>query len=104
MIAFGYEPANVGHPPSADASAVAVRALAELVERHERIGDLHRMLAPGLRTTSTGSRGKSIIDGVPKGFFLSSANAFGGSTAPPQTKGFVLPLRAPQCPRRLCPA
>lgn len=47
MIAFGYEPANVGHPPSADASAVAVQALAELVERHERIGDLHRMLAPG---------------------------------------------------------
>ena len=47
MIAFGYEPANVGHPPSADASAVAVQALAELVERHERISDLHRMLAPG---------------------------------------------------------
>ena len=46
MIAFGYEPANVGHPPSADASAVAVQALAELVERHERIGDLHQMLAP----------------------------------------------------------
>ena len=46
MIAFGYEPANVGHPPSADASAVAVQALAELVERHERISDLHRMLAP----------------------------------------------------------
>ncbi|OBI53704.1 hypothetical protein A5706_22195 [Mycobacterium sp. E796] len=44
MIAFGYEPANVGHPPSADASAIAVRAMAELVERHERIGDLHRML------------------------------------------------------------
>jgi hypothetical protein len=46
MIAFGYEPANVGHPPSADASAVAVQALAEQVERHERISDLHRMLAP----------------------------------------------------------
>ncbi len=46
MIAFGYEPANVGHPPSADASAVAVQALAELVERHERISDLHRMVAP----------------------------------------------------------
>ena len=46
MIAFGYEPANVGHPPSADASAVAVQALAELVERHERISDLHQMLAP----------------------------------------------------------
>ena len=46
MIAFGYEPANLGHPPSADASAVAVQALAELVERHERISDLHRMIAP----------------------------------------------------------
>jgi hypothetical protein len=46
MIAFGDEPANVGHPPSADATAVAVGAMAELVERHERIGDLHRMLAP----------------------------------------------------------
>ncbi len=46
MTAFGYEPANVGYPPSADAGAVAVQALAELVERHERIGDLHRMLAP----------------------------------------------------------
>ena len=44
MIAFGYEPANVGHPPSADASAVAGLALAELVER---ISDVHRMLAPG---------------------------------------------------------
>jgi hypothetical protein len=47
MTAFGYEPADVGHPPSADASAVAVHASAELVERHERISDLHRMLAPG---------------------------------------------------------
>ncbi len=46
MTAFGYEPANVGYPPSADAGAVAVQALAELVERHERIGDLHRILAP----------------------------------------------------------
>lgn len=46
MTAFGYEPSDVGHPPSADASAVAVQALAELVERHERISDLHRMLAP----------------------------------------------------------
>ncbi len=46
MIAFGYEPANVGHLPAADASAIAVQALAELVERHERISDLHRMLAP----------------------------------------------------------
>ena len=47
MIAFGYEPANVGHPPSADASAVAVRAMAEMIERHERIGDLHQMVVPG---------------------------------------------------------
>jgi hypothetical protein len=46
MTAFGYEPADVGHPPSADASAVAVQALAELVDRHERISDLHRMFAP----------------------------------------------------------
>ncbi|MFY2860303.1 sulfotransferase family 2 domain-containing protein [Mycobacterium sp. THU-M104] len=45
MTAFEYEPANVGRPPSADASAIAVRAMAELVERHERIDDLHRMLA-----------------------------------------------------------
>jgi hypothetical protein len=46
MNAFGYEPADVGLPSSADASGVAVQALAELVERHERIGDLQRMLAP----------------------------------------------------------
>ena len=41
MSAFGYEPADVGNPPSADASAVAVKALAELADRHERIGDLY---------------------------------------------------------------
>jgi hypothetical protein len=36
----------VGRPPSADASAVAVGARAEPVERHERIGDFHRIRAP----------------------------------------------------------
>jgi Sulfotransferase family len=46
MTAFGYEPAKVGNQPSPDASAVAVKALAELVDRHERISDLLRMIAP----------------------------------------------------------
>jgi hypothetical protein len=46
MIAFGYEPANVGDPPSADTTAVAVKAVTELVDRHTRIGDLERMLTP----------------------------------------------------------
>ncbi len=46
MIEFGYEHAEMGDRPSADASAVAVKVLAELVDRHERIGDLQRMLTP----------------------------------------------------------
>jgi hypothetical protein len=46
MSAFGYEPADIGRPPATDASAVMVQALAELVDRHERISDLHRLLAP----------------------------------------------------------
>jgi hypothetical protein len=46
MMAFGYGPAAVGDRPSADASAIAVQALVELADRHERISDLHQMLAP----------------------------------------------------------
>jgi len=46
VIAFGYEHADVGDRPSADAIAVAVTAPAELVDRHERVGDLQRMLTP----------------------------------------------------------
>jgi hypothetical protein len=44
MTAFGYRPATVGDQPSAYATAVAVHAIAELVARHERIGDIHRLL------------------------------------------------------------
>lgn len=46
LESFGYQPAAIGHRPAASASAVAVRALAELAERHERIGDLFRLLHP----------------------------------------------------------
>lgn len=44
MSAFGYGPAPVGRRPGAAATAVAVQASAELADRHERIGDLHRLL------------------------------------------------------------
>jgi len=47
MTTFGYGPARAGRRPSGEANSLAVQALAELVDRHERIGDLHRMLAPG---------------------------------------------------------
>ena len=45
MTAFGYETATLVESPSADASAIAVQALIELADRHERINDLHQMLA-----------------------------------------------------------
>jgi len=60
MIAFGYGPANVGHRPSADASAVAVQALVELVDRHERISDLLRMIAPARDADLLLPRGPSV--------------------------------------------
>lgn len=51
LDAFGYPPASLGRRPAAAATAVAVRGLAELTERHERIGDLYRLLHPARRAT-----------------------------------------------------
>lgn len=54
MAAFGYRPAAVGRRVPGGTTALALSALRELAERHERIGDLHRLMigarpAPVLR-------------------------------------------------------
>ncbi|TWP38224.1 sulfotransferase family 2 domain-containing protein [Leekyejoonella antrihumi] len=52
MDRFGYQPADPGCLPTEQITAVAMTALSELADRHERIGDLYRLLPPTRATTS----------------------------------------------------